>query len=493
MDQNPDRSFDIIIIGAGITGAFIARTLSRYHFSILLIEREADVGMGSSGANSAILHAGYDPRENSMKAAMNVRGNELWNNAAVELGVPMLRVGSFVAAVGSSEVPDLEKLYRRGLANGVKGLRLLNRDEALEKIHTGKIPFNPAISGALWAPTAGIIDPFAAVLAACENAVDNGVTLLTGTAFQEFVITGQKIAGIKTSRGEFSCRWAINCAGLNCDEVMHKAGVRPDYRIKPRKGSYFVFDSSKIAIGHVLFQVPTEKGKGILVTTTVHGNMMIGPNAEPAENKEDASSSRESQDAIISGARKIVPELKTTDIIAEFTGIRATGNESDHPDFIIEIPQEIQGLVNLGGIESPGLASAPAIAERVRDLLKDAGETLEEKREYNPVRIPRPRFKHLNHEERAWLVKNRPEYGRIVCRCEEVTEGELLAELRSSVPPRTYDGLKRRTWLGTGRCQGAFDIPRSVEILARELGCEPETVTKKGPGSEFLFRKTKEF
>jgi glycerol-3-phosphate dehydrogenase len=359
-----------------------------------------------------------------------------------------------------------------------------------EDMRTREPHINPEVSGALWAPTGGICDPFMVTVAAAENAVQNGVTVLLETAFQDFVIKRNKIVGIKTNRGVFGCRWAINAAGINSDFVMHQAGVRPDFVIKPRRGEYAVLDRMEIQINNVLFPVPSQKGKGILVTTTTHKNAIIGPNANFVAS-DDTAVSREGLAEIWQGAQKLVPDLKPGFMIAMFAGLRAHGNAPDN-DFIIEIPAEPQGLVNLGGIESPGLTAAPAIALRVIELLSDAGEKLVDKPNWDPIRNPRPRFHNLPRDEKLKLIEQDPLYGKVICRCETVTEGEILAEIRAPIPARTYDAIKRRTWLGTGRCQGSFDMPRVVAILARELNVPVTQITKKGADSEFIHRRTKD-
>ncbi|HMN62842.1 MAG TPA: FAD-dependent oxidoreductase, partial [Anaerolinea sp.] len=297
----------------------------------------------------------------------------------------------------------------------------------------------------------------------------------------------------------FACRWVVNAAGLYADEVMHRAGVRPEFKITPRRGEYCVLDRAEITINNVLFPTPSAAGKGILVTTTLHGNTIAGPNANLQEDKTDTSVTRAGVDEICDGAHKLVPGLNMRYVIANFAGLRAMGNApcetpgiSYNHDFIIDIPRAVDGLVNLGGIESPGLTSAPAIAARVVELLREAGELLAEKPGWQPIRPPRPRFRDLGNADRARLIAAEPAYGRIICRCELVSEGEILAEIRAPLPARSYDAIKRRTWLGTGRCLGAFDMPRVVALLARELGVPVEQVTKKGPGSEFLVRPTKQ-
>lgn len=488
------HTYDFIIIGGGVVGCMLARFLSRYQGSILLIEKELDLGMGASSANSAIIHAGYDPLPGTLKAKMNVLSNPMWDNLAGELNIPFERRGDYVVAIGPRELPKLDLLMEQGRRNGVPGMHLISADEMRRR----EPEINPKVSGALWAPTGGICDPFAATVAAAENAVQNGVEILLGTVFQDFIFSGNQIVGVRTNRGDFQCRWAINAAGIYSDDVMHKAGIHPEFKITPRRGEYCVLDRAEIRINNVLFPVPSEKGKGILVTATIHGNTIAGPNATVIQDKEDRSVTNEGLAEIVEGAHQLIPTLNLRHTIATFAGLRATGNApcetpgiDYHSDFLIEIPQDLGGLVNLGGIESPGLTAAPGIASYVIELLKDAGKRLVEKRDWKPIRPPRPRFRNLTHADQARLIAEDPRYGRIICRCEMVTEGEIVAEIHAPIPALTYDAIKRRTWLGTGRCLGGFDLPRVVALLSEELGVAPENVTKKGPGSEFLARTTK--
>ena len=487
--------YDYMIVGGGVVGSVLARSLSRYQGNILLVEKEVDVGMGASSANSAIVHAGYDPLPGTLKAKLNVQANPMWDNLAGELNFPFERRGDYVVAVGPEERPGLEMLIEQGRLNGVPGIHFISAEEMRKR----EPEINPLVSGALWAPTGGLCDPFAVTVAAAENAVQNGVKVLLDTAFEDFIWDEQRVVGIKTNRGVFQSRWVINAAGLFSDDVMHRAGVRPEFCITPRRGEYCILDQAEITIHNVLFPVPTQAGKGILVTASLHGNTLVGPNAHPVASKEDRSVTAEGIDELCSGAHKLVPGLNMRYIIASFAGLRSTGNAhcanpevAYESDFVIEIPVGVQGLVNLAGIDSPGLTSAPAIAQYVIGLLADAGEKLVEKTDWQPIRPPRPRFRDLDHTSQARLIANDPRYARVICRCEMVTEGEIVAEIHAPIPAATYDAIKRRTWLGTGRCLGGFDLPRVVALLADELGIPPQEVTKKGSGSEFLFRLTKE-
>lgn len=489
------EKYDYIIIGGGVVGCMIARWLSRFEGKVLLIEKQADIGMGCSSANTAIVHAGYDPLPGSLKARMNVKGNPMWDQLAGELNFAFERRGDYVVAVGDDELSHLDTLMVQGRKNGVPGMVMLNGPE----MRSREKNINPEVSGALWASTGGICDPFQVTVAAGENAVMNGVKVLLDTTFEDFIWEGTRIIGVKTNRGDFLARWVINSAGIYSDEVMHKAGVRPEFFIKARKGEYFIFDRADVSIDNVLFPVPSAKGKGILVTTTLHENTIIGPNANVIDDKEDTSTTKEGLQEVAEGALKLVPSLNLKYSIANFVGLRPMGNGPCktpgiiyNNDYIIEIPENVQGFVNLGGIESPGLTSAPAIAEEVIDLLKDAGEKFVIKKDWDPIRPARPRFRNMSHKERQLLVEMDPRFGQVICRCENITEGEIIAEIHAPIPARTYDAIKRRTWLGTGRCQGGFDMPRVVNILSRELQMSPLEVTKRGQGSEYLFRETKQ-
>ena len=488
-------TYDVIIVGGGIVGTMAARFLSRYRLSILLIEKEADVCMGTTSGNSAYIHAGYDPLPGTLKAKYNVAGNAMWEALSSELGFSFRHQGDYVVALCQDDVTALKELMEQGKQNGVPGLELVPGDEMRRRYPI----INPSVEMAMWAPTAGIVDPFGATIAAAENAIQNGAEVALETAFQDFIMEGKCIVGVKTNRGDFHCRWVVNAAGVYADEVMHKAGVRPEFHIKPRRGEYYVFDRADFTLDTCFFPTPSAAGKGIVVTNTVHGNVIIGPNAQVIEDKEDRAATPEGLEEILAGARKMIPSLSLRPVISLFAGLRAYGNapcetpgvQYEH-DFIVDIPKTVQGLVNLGGIESPGLTSAPAIAVGVVELLKEAGEPLVEKKDWNPIRPVRPHFKELSHEEQARLIAQDPRYGRVVCRCETVTEGEIVAEIHAPLPARSYDAIKRRTWLGTGRCLGGFDMPRVVAILARELGVSPLEITKKGGDSRFLTGMTKQ-
>jgi glycerol-3-phosphate dehydrogenase len=477
------KTLDVIIIGGGVVGCSIARALSRYRVRVLLLEREADVCSGTSKANSAIVHAGYDAKPGSLKARLNLAGNRLYDQVCADLDVLFQRCGTYVVALTAEDLPTLDDLYARGLQNGVPGMRLISGDE----MRRAEPLINPQTPGALYAPTGGIVDPFMLTIAAAENAVANGAQVQLETEVTGLLRQDGRIAGVATPRGDYAGRFVINAAGVHADTIMAHAGLH-DFRIHPRKGEYYIFDREKSAVRTVLFPCPTRVSKGIVVTPTAHGNTLLGPNAADIEGKEDLSVTPAGLDEVFTGAQRLVPSLDRRDIIAVFAGLRAAGSSGD---FHIAAPPQAPGLINVAGIESPGLTAAPAIAEYVLDLLRECGLDLVARPDYNPVRHP-PRFGELSRQEQAALIARDPRYGRIVCRCETVTEGEIVAAIHAPLPARTYDALKRRTRLGAGRCQGGFDTPRVLDILARELGIPPTSVTKRGPGSEFVVRETKD-
>ncbi|MCG8481493.1 MAG: NAD(P)/FAD-dependent oxidoreductase, partial [Spirochaetales bacterium] len=316
------RRYDVVIVGAGIVGSMVARALSKYRLSVAVVEKEADVGMGQSTSNSAIIHSGHDPEPGTEKARLNVRGNELWYDVAAELDVPLSRTGALIVAVGAEEQRALYPLLERGTSNGVKGLEILTREQLLEI----EPQLNPDVTGALSTPTAGVVDAFQGVLGAAENAATNGVEFLLDTEVRGAIVEGGTLEALTTTRGTIHADWFINAAGVHSDEIMHMAGDRPDFEITVRRGEYFVFDESRLNVAHVLFPMPGAKGKGILVTTTTHGNTMIGPNSDYIEDKQDSAVTEEGMHEILTGATKLVPGVSPRDVIATFAGLRATGN-----------------------------------------------------------------------------------------------------------------------------------------------------------------------
>jgi len=469
--------YDFVIIGAGIVGSFIARELSRYKLNICVLEKEADCSMGASGANSGIIHAGYDAKTGSLKAKFNVSGNTLIKQAAAELGVHCPETGSLVLAFNDEDIKVLEQLMERGKANGVTGLRILSADKVLEK----EPNVSREIKGALFAPTAAVISPFELTCAVMENAVSNGVRFdreceVTDIAKDEYFI-------LSTSKGIFKAQYVINAAGVFTDRIARMIGD-DSLKIIPRKGEYMLLDKNEgNIVKTVIFQPPSEMGKGILVTPTTDGNLLIGPTAEDIENKDDSSTSSSGLEKVVQAALKSVPSINVKQVITSFAGIRAVPAGDD---FIIGESEAVNGFINVAGIESPGLTSAPAIARHVVEICKSMGIRLEKNPHFNPERKPVRRFITLDTAEQKRLIKENPMYGNIVCRCEKVTEAEIVECIRRPAGAVTVDGVKKRVRAGMGRCQGGFCLPRVMEILSRELNIDKSEVTKRGAGSGIL-------
>lgn len=468
--------FDIIIIGAGVIGTMIARTLSQYKLNILVLEKENDVGNGSSGANSAIVHSGYDPEVGSLKAILNVKGNLMFDQVANELDVEFIRNGSITLANTSEEVEILDELAKRAKLNGVE-VKILNHDE-LKKIE-------PAITDkvikGLLAPSCGIINPFELVVAAMENAMDNGVEL----KLSEEVISINRVENIfivSTNKSSYKSKYVINCAGVYSDKVNEMINEK-SFTIKPRRGEYFVLDHfDNNYVKHVLFNVPSSKGKGVLVSPTTHYNYLVGPSSEYILDKEDVSTDKETLDMVKKNAYSLVDNLRLDKQIRIFSGIRAV---SDTNDFVIE--ETSSNFINVAGIQSPGLASSPAIAEMVSNMIKNK----QLKENYNLYRRKLPRLNKKSLEEKNKLCKENPLYGNIICRCENISEGEIVDAIRRNCGAKTIKGVKKRVRPGFGKCQGGFCEASVLKILARELGVDEKTIVYGKENAVILKERTK--
>lgn len=473
--------YDVMIVGCGVTGAAIAFELSKYQLKVGILEGENDVAQGATKANSAIFHAGYDPEPGTLMARLNVRGVELARELCARLDVPCRRTGSLVLAFNEEERAAVERLYRRGGENGVPGLELLTGTQVLA-LEPG---VSPAVTAALYAPTAAVCSPWEYCLALAETAVRNGAEL-----FLEHRVTGlerQDAAWrITTGHGDFYSRFVVNAAGVFAGEV-HDMAAPHSFSIRASRGEYYLLDKSEGGrVGRVIFQCPGRDGKGVLVAPTVHGNLIAGPNAQPVEG-EDTANTAEGLACVRERAARSVPGVDFRQSIRNFAGVRAV---SDTGDFVLGQAQGAPGFFDAAGICSPGLSAAAAIGEYMAQLLSRAGLELEEKESFLCERR-RIRFKELPPEEKAALVAEKPAYGRVICRCETVTEGEILAAIHSPIPPRSVDGIKRRVNAGMGRCQGGFCGPRVVELLSRELELGPDRVLQDRAGSQILLRETK--
>ncbi len=474
--------YDVVIIGGGVIGAAVARTLSRFRLLVVLIEKESDLAMGASGANSGIVHAGYDPLPDSNKASLCVRGNRMMENLCDELEVPFKRTGSLVVGYSDDDLRVLEELLARGRLNGLAGLEILNQ----ARLMTMEPNLSPQARYALYAPQAGIVCPYTLTIALAENAVQNGVTVQCGTRACGIRSEKGRVKGVVTSRGLIPCRYVVNAAGVWSDEVAKWAGSA-SHTILPYRGEYCLLDKKRgDLVRRVLFPIPGEKTKGILVAPTVSGNILLGPNRRLVEDREDRATTDEGIDEVLTGVKKLVPGINEKDVITSFAGIRAV---SDSGEFVIG-PTDLQGFINVGGIQSPGLTAAPAIAEMVKNILQEEGLRLVKKPGYVPRRKGIFNFAVASMEERQSQIAKNPRFGEVVCRCETVTAGEIVAAINSPVGAGTLDAVKRRTRSGMGRCQGGFCGFRIAEIISSELGIPVDKITKNGPGSELVRSRT---
>jgi len=479
-------TYDIAVIGAGVTGAAIARRLSAYKVSVVLLEKECDVSFGVSKANSGIIHGGFHySAATTLKGRLEVLGNLMFDRLQKELHFPFRRCGILVAAFSVEEMKTVQELYSRGMENQIIGLELAGRDRILAL----EPKLNPDVVGGLYAPGGGVIEPYRFVFSLIENAQANGVELRTGFRVAEArreAGAGDRSASSRwalvSQQGEqIRARTVINAAGLYADEVSRLFGAE-EFRIVPRKGEEFLLDRNARGLPEkVIFPVPDPRSKGILVIPTVEGTCMLGPTAFEQEDKEDLSTSRENFETIFAAARRLVPTLSERDIITSFAGLRPS---VEGQDFLIAVSEKAPGLVQAAGIQSPGLTAAPAIADYVKDLVKKTGLALEEKADWNPSLPLVPRVRELSPFEADDLVRENPAYGEIVCRCESISEAEIVAAIRRG--HTTMDGIKFYTRAQMGRCQGGFCTYKILKILQRETGMSLDQVTKRGGASRLL-------
>ncbi len=469
--------YDAIIIGCGVSGAAIAYEFSKYQLKTAILEKENDVSLGATKANSAIFHAGYDPKPGTLMAKLNVRGVALAKELCEKLDVPYKQCGALVLAFGNEDIQTLEALKARGDANGVEGLRLLDAHEALH-LEPG---LSQKVVAALYAPTSAICSPWEYCLALAETAVRNGAELFLNAPAERIERRGG--GWLVTAGGRsFETRYVINAAGLAADRV-HDLALPHDFTIEPARGQYYLMDKAEaIRVARTIFQCPSRLGKGILVTPTVHGNLLVGPDAETVVGN-DTSTTAEGLAHVAEMASMSVPSINYRNCIRNFAGVRA---RTSNGDFIIREAEK--GFIDVAGICSPGLSAAAAIGEYVAELAAASGLELKKKEDFVCER-KKLRFKHLPETERAALVAKDPAYGRVICRCETVTEGEIRASFDSPIPPVSVDGVKRRAGTGMGRCQGGFCGPQIVKLLAEHYGVSEDKIVQERAASWMLLDK----
>ncbi len=477
------QKFDVIIVGAGVVGCAIARELSRYRLRIAVLEKEKEIGQGTSKGNTGLIHSGVNADPSTLSGRLNLEANPLFDQLTDELAVPFDRNGSLVLAFSSEDRQALINSLEEARTNGVQGIRWLNREQLLEK----EKKVNPEALGAIYAPRGGIICPFEFTLALAQNAAGNGVVFRTGCRVHKTITEEGRVVGVETDQGFFQGDYLVNAAGLSADEMncVREEGIR----IKARRGQYLVYDRDyPVQIKHTLFPRPTPVSKGIIVTPTVHGNLMIGPDAEEIEDRSSLETTREGISRVIVGAKKLVPALNTSDIIRMFSGNRAVAGD----DFIIRPARRTRGLILAAGIQSPGLTAAPRIAGLIKEILQDLGLNMEEKDDFQARRPVPVRPGNMDYKERAELISRDSDYGQIICRCEGITRGEIREAIRAPLGARTIDGIKRRTQAASGRCQSGFCGPRLLELLQEYAGIDPLQASLRGGSSQLLKYHSKE-
>ena len=473
--------YDVIIIGAGVVGAMTARELSKYNLKICVVDKENDVATGATKANSAIVHAGFDAKPNTLKAKLNVKGSEMMEKTAHELGVSYQNNGSLVVGFCDADKETIGNLYEQGIKNKVKELKIIGKDELLR--------LEPNIGDtavcALYAPTGAIVCPYELCIAAMGNAMDNGAELKLNFNVEK-IENKDGVFEISSNTETVKSKYVINAAGVYSDYIANLAGDT-SFNITPRRGEYILLDRECGGIAkHTIFQTPTKMGKGILITHTVDGNLLLGPTAEDIDDKENTDTTSAGFEEVVNKAGKRIKNIPFGKMITTFCGLRAVGSTGD---FIINSP--IRGFINVAGIESPGLSASPAIAEYVAELLKNQGVVLDKNKNFNPFRKSTHSFRNATIEEKNRIIKENPAYGKVICRCETVTEGEILEAIHTNPQARDIDGIKRRTRSGMGRCQGGFCLPYVAQILASELDVPFESVTKCGANSNIAIGRTK--
>ena len=474
--------YDVIIIGAGVTGAFIARKLARYELDVLVIEKENDVGNVTSNANSAIIHSGYDPVPGTLKALLNVKGNAMYDDIAKELDVHFYRIGSITVAKNEEQLETLKELLKRSEINGVEA-RLLSKEE----VHALEPNLDSEVIGGLLAPTAGIIDPFNLVIHAMENAVDNGVKLHLDEMVTDIIYEDNYFI-VTTNKDQYCSKVVINASGLGSEKIARMI-ENVDWSLTPRKGEYFVLDHYALGlVNHTIFPLPSAKGKGVLVSPTSSNNYIVGPSSEPINDPDDVSTDTYTLSEIRRQAVDMVPNIPFNQVIRAFSGVRPT---STRHDFIIEPAKNNKYFINVAGIESPGLVSAPAVAEYVFEKYISHLFDLHEKSDFNPCVRKYIRLNELNNEERNNLIKDNPDYGTLICSCEKVSLGEIKDLFNRSVPPMTVKAVKKRVRAGFGKCQGGFCSPKVTLILAKHYHISPLEVKWDKDGSEILLEEVK--
>ena len=475
---------DVVVIGAGAVGCAVARELSKYRVDVIVVEKNEDIGGDASKSNSAIIHTGYDASPDTLESRLVVAANPMYDELVKDLDIPFARIGAILPAITDEQFEKLPAIKEKAFRNHVYDVEYKSGKELLEM----EPNLNPAVKGGLWIPRESIIDPFVYVQALAENAFANGVTFLLNTKVTGIDTENGKVKAVKTTGETIETKYIINCAGLYCDEIAQMVG-KAEYEVVARKGQFFILDkNTSCQVEHIVLPIPTKITKGKLMCPTIHGNMLVGPTAEDQPSKTDKSTTAEGLASITNDVKNLVPNVNVRDTITQYAGLRPNRvPEGLHFDMW----DDLEGYVNLSGVRSTGLTLSAAMGKYVVQQLQYHGADLQLKDNFISKRKGIVKFSHCTPEEQDALIQENPLYGNIICRCETVTEAEILAAIHRPLGAKSVDAVKRRVRAGMGRCQGGFCGPKVIEILARELGCSPTDINKNNPGSYMVTGATR--
>lgn len=467
---------DVLVIGAGAVGCAIARELTKYCVKVLVVDQNEDVGGDASKSNSAIIHTGYDASPGSLESELVVAANPMYDRLTRELDVPFSRIGGILPAFNDEQFEKLPVLKHKAFQNRVYDVEYLTGEQLLER----EPNLNPEVKAGLYIPRESIIDPFLFVVAMAENAKENGADFLLSTKVTGIRVEDGKVVGAQTTAGDIEAGYIVNAAGLHCDDIAEMVG-KNDYYVNPRRGQFYILDkNTSCKVNHIVLPIPTKVTKGKLMCPTIHGNMLVGPTAEDLTDKCDASTTADGLASIETDVRRLIPNVNLRDTITQYSGLRPNRNpEGLHVDTY----EDVKHYVNLSGVRSTGLTASVSLGKYVAETLVGIGMPPEFNSHFNPIRKGIPRFHEMSREEQAELISENPLYGRIICRCETITEGEIVAAIHRPIPARSMDAIKRRLRAGMGRCQGGFCGPKVLEILSREQKCSIDELNKRQTGS----------
>lgn len=475
---------DVLVIGAGAVGCAIALELTKYRLRVLVVDKNEDVGGDASKSNSAIVHTGYDASPGSLESRLVVAANPMYDKLTSDMDVRFARIGGILPAFTDEQFDLLPQLKEKAFKNHVYDVEYLTGKELLEM----EPNLHPDVKAGLYIPRESIIDPFQLVIAYAETAQQNGASFLLNTEVTGIDMEEGRVVGARTSGGDIKANYIVNAAGLHCDDIAGMVG-KNDYYVNPRKGQFYILDkNTSCKVRHIVLPIPTKLTKGKLMCPTIHGNMLVGPTAEDLVDKEDKSTDAKGLESIERDVRRLVPNVNFGDTITQYCGLRPNRNpEGLHVDTY----DDVRNYVNISGVRSTGLTASAALGKYIAHTLIEIGAPADFNPNFNPIRKDIPRFHELSREAQDLLIKKDPRFGKVICRCETVTEGEIVEALHRPIPARSMDAVKRRLRPGAGRCQGGFCGPRVLDILAREHGIPAEEVDKNQKGSYMIIGRTR--